>query len=81
MTEQDKIPPPGGIEIFSGMAYNFFTREFIEWAREDEEVGELIEWSKDTFSPDEFIWATILRMKDAPGNEFVGVSLLSFLDF
>ncbi|CAG5103746.1 Oidioi.mRNA.OKI2018_I69.chr1.g917.t1.cds [Oikopleura dioica] len=72
MTDQDKIPPPGDIEIFSGMAYNFFTREFIEWAREDEEVGELIEWSKDSFSPDEFIWATILRMKNAPGNEFVG---------
>ncbi|CAG5079758.1 Oidioi.mRNA.OKI2018_I69.PAR.g9356.t1.cds [Oikopleura dioica] len=74
MTDKDKSPPPGGIEIFSGIAYNFFTREFIQWALEDKDVRELIEWSKDTFSPDEFIWATIIRMKNAPGNEFIGKS-------
>ena len=73
MTDKDKSPSPGGIEIFSGIAYNFFTREFIKWALEDKDVRELIEWSKDTFSPDEFIWATIIRMENAPGNEFIGV--------
>ena len=28
----------------------------------------LINWSKDTFSPDEMIWATLSRVEGAPGT-------------
>ena len=70
VTEGDKCPPPGDIEIFSGLAYFFMTREFVQWTLESEEVQELIEWSKDTFSPDELVWATIVRNKNAPGGNF-----------
>ena len=70
VTGRDKSPPPGHVEIFSGSAYFFMTREFVQWTLESEEVRELIEWSKDTFSPDEFVWATIVRNKNAPGNNF-----------
>ena len=28
----------------------------------------LINWSKDTYSPDEMIWATLSRVEGAPGT-------------
>ncbi|CAG5104791.1 Oidioi.mRNA.OKI2018_I69.chr1.g1545.t1.cds [Oikopleura dioica] len=63
-----KSPPPNNVQIFGGLAYLMVTREFVSWMMEDEEVKQLIEWSKDTFSPDEFVWASIVAMERAPGG-------------
>ena len=58
---------PNEIEIFSGSAYIIATREFIYWTMRSEISENLIKWSQDTFSPDEMIWATLTRIKEAPG--------------
>ena len=68
MTNEKKSPPPGNMTIYAGLAYLFATREFIDLTLNDEYVKEVIEWSNDTFSPDEMIWASIARLKGAPGG-------------
>ncbi|XP_067824233.1 beta-1,3-galactosyl-O-glycosyl-glycoprotein beta-1,6-N-acetylglucosaminyltransferase-like [Heptranchias perlo] len=55
--------------IFSGSAYIVVSRSFVEHILKDPIVKQLIEWSKDTYSPDEFIWATLQRMPSVPGSE------------
>uniref|UniRef100_A0A3Q3G201 Beta-1,3-galactosyl-O-glycosyl-glycoprotein beta-1,6-N-acetylglucosaminyltransferase-like n=1 Tax=Labrus bergylta TaxID=56723 RepID=A0A3Q3G201_9LABR len=59
-----KEPPPFNIQILSGNAYIVVNRGFIRSVLEDKRVLALIEWSKDTYSPDEFLWATIQRLPD-----------------
>lgn len=68
MTNEKKSLPPGNMTLYAGLAYLFATREFIDWTMNDEYVKEVIEWSKDTFSPDEMIWASIARLEGAPGG-------------
>lgn len=65
---EKKLPPPGNMTLYAGLAYLLATREFIDWALNDEYVKEVIEWSKDTFSPDEMLWASIARLESAPGG-------------
>ncbi|KAM9858390.1 beta-1,3-galactosyl-O-glycosyl-glycoprotein beta-1,6-N-acetylglucosaminyltransferase-like [Aulostomus maculatus] len=62
-----KGPPPFNLPILSGNAYIVVNRGYIRSVLEDKEIQALIEWSKDTFSPDEFLWATIQRMPGVPG--------------
>ena len=59
---------PNGIKLFAGSAYIVATREFIHWAMTNEIPQNLINWSKDTYSPDEMIWATLSRVEGAPGT-------------
>ena len=54
--------------LYAGLAYLFATREFINWTLNDGYVREIVEWSKDTFSPDEMLWASIARLEAAPGG-------------
>ncbi|KAJ8417294.1 hypothetical protein AAFF_G00285210 [Aldrovandia affinis] len=64
-----KHPPPIRTPMFSGNAYFVVTREFARHLFENEEVQSLLEWAKDTYSPDEFIWATLQRMPSVPGSD------------
>ena len=63
-----KSEVPNRIKLFSGSAYIVATREFMNWAMTNEMPQNIINWSKDTFSPDEMIWATLSRVEQAPGT-------------
>ncbi|XP_042344904.1 beta-1,3-galactosyl-O-glycosyl-glycoprotein beta-1,6-N-acetylglucosaminyltransferase-like [Plectropomus leopardus] len=63
-----KEPPPFNLPIMSGNAYIVVTRGYIRSVLEDNRIQTLMEWAKDTFSPDEFLWATIQRMPGVPGS-------------
>ena len=51
--------PPFELDIVRGSAYGIFSRRFVEYVVNDRRAKELLEWSKGTFSPDEFYWATL----------------------
>lgn len=67
-TSQKKSPPPIKTPMFSGNAYFVASRAFVEHVMKDPEVHTLIEWEKDTYSPDEHLWATLQRMPAVPGS-------------
>ncbi|XP_068103223.1 beta-1,3-galactosyl-O-glycosyl-glycoprotein beta-1,6-N-acetylglucosaminyltransferase 3-like [Hyperolius riggenbachi] len=67
-TGEMKEPPPDGIQMFSGNAYVVITRGFVKALFHDPKVQRLIEWEKDTYSPDEHLWATLHRMVEVPGS-------------
>ncbi|XP_041643368.1 beta-1,3-galactosyl-O-glycosyl-glycoprotein beta-1,6-N-acetylglucosaminyltransferase-like [Cheilinus undulatus] len=68
ITETPKKPPPFNFPIQSGNAYIVVNRGFVGSVLEDRRIQALIEWSKDTYSPDEFLWATIQRIPGVPGS-------------
>ena len=52
----------------------------MNWTMTNEIPQNVINWSKDTFSPDEMIWATLSRVEQAPGTvllEFLISAVLS----
>lgn len=59
------------LSILSGNAYIVVNRGYIRSVLEDNRVRTLIEWSKDTYSPDEFLWASIQRMPGVPGSTWL----------
>uniref|UniRef100_A0A3P8QXF0 Glucosaminyl (N-acetyl) transferase 3, mucin type n=1 Tax=Astatotilapia calliptera TaxID=8154 RepID=A0A3P8QXF0_ASTCA len=63
-----KDPAPFNLPILSGNAYIVVNRGYIRSVLEDKRIQALIEWAKDTYSPDEFLWATIQRMPGVPGS-------------
>lgn len=67
-TFTEKTPPPEGIEMYVGSAYFVLSRPFIQFIFDSPLVPEFLEWSKDTFSPDEHFWATLNRLPGAPGG-------------
>ncbi|XP_034031379.1 beta-1,3-galactosyl-O-glycosyl-glycoprotein beta-1,6-N-acetylglucosaminyltransferase 3-like [Thalassophryne amazonica] len=67
-TSEKKSPPPISSPMFSGNAYFVVTRDFVRHVLEDIEVQKFLEWEKDTYSPDEHMWATLQRMPDVPGS-------------
>ncbi|XP_069046818.1 beta-1,3-galactosyl-O-glycosyl-glycoprotein beta-1,6-N-acetylglucosaminyltransferase 3 [Lepisosteus oculatus] len=67
-TETKKSPPPIGSPMFSGNAYFVVTRDFVKHVFENPETQKLLEWEKDTYSPDEHLWATLQRMSGVPGS-------------
>ncbi|UJR31089.1 hypothetical protein I4U23_018597 [Adineta vaga] len=58
-TNEKKKPPPGNMEIVKGSAYGAFSRAFIEFVHTSPIAKELLDWSRDTYSPDEHYWATL----------------------
>lgn len=54
-----KGPPPQNLQIYFGTAYYSLTREFVQFALESSIARDLLEWSEDTFSPDEHYWVTL----------------------
>ncbi|XP_029960251.1 beta-1,3-galactosyl-O-glycosyl-glycoprotein beta-1,6-N-acetylglucosaminyltransferase [Salarias fasciatus] len=70
-TSKKKTPPPFNLPILSGNAYIVVSRGFVRSVLEDSRIQVLIEWAKDTFSPDEFLWATIQRIPGVPGSKWL----------
>ncbi|KAM3939866.1 beta-1,3-galactosyl-O-glycosyl-glycoprotein beta-1,6-N-acetylglucosaminyltransferase isoform 1-T2 [Leptodactylus fuscus] len=67
-TDVDKDPPPFQVPVFSGSAYFVLSRAFVSHVLENAKIGTFLEWSKDTYSPDEFLWATLQRFPEMPGS-------------
>lgn len=67
-TEQKKTPPPHGIEMFTGNAYFVLSRAFIDYINNSHVVEDFLNWSEDTYSPDEHFWATVVRIPGVPGE-------------
>ncbi|KAG5836360.1 hypothetical protein ANANG_G00253740 [Anguilla anguilla] len=63
-----KGPPPHKLEIYFGTAYYSLTRGFVKYVLNSRVARDLLEWSKDTYSPDEHYWVTLNHIPDAPGN-------------
>ena len=54
-----KEDPPHNVRIVKGSAYGVFSRFFVEFILTDQKARDLLEWSKDTYSPDEHFWSTL----------------------
>ncbi|XP_072241977.1 beta-1,3-galactosyl-O-glycosyl-glycoprotein beta-1,6-N-acetylglucosaminyltransferase 3 [Leuresthes tenuis] len=67
-TDIRKSPPPISSPMFSGNAYFVVTRAFVKYVMQNREVQNFLEWEKDTYSPDEHVWATLQRMPYVPGS-------------
>ncbi|XP_044518381.1 beta-1,3-galactosyl-O-glycosyl-glycoprotein beta-1,6-N-acetylglucosaminyltransferase 3 [Gracilinanus agilis] len=67
-TRKIKTPPPHGLPMFTGNAYIVASRDFIQHLFTNPDAQKLIEWVKDTYSPDEHLWATLHRMPSMPGS-------------
>uniref|UniRef100_A0A672Q0U6 Beta-1,3-galactosyl-O-glycosyl-glycoprotein beta-1,6-N-acetylglucosaminyltransferase 3 n=1 Tax=Sinocyclocheilus grahami TaxID=75366 RepID=A0A672Q0U6_SINGR len=67
-TDVKKSPPPIQSPMFSGNAYFVVSREFVEHIFKSKEIQNFMEWEKDTYSPDEHMWATLQRMPSVPGS-------------
>ncbi|XP_041856168.1 beta-1,3-galactosyl-O-glycosyl-glycoprotein beta-1,6-N-acetylglucosaminyltransferase-like [Melanotaenia boesemani] len=69
-TKETKDPPPFNLPIMSGSAYIVVSRGYVRSVLKDHRIRALIEWSKDTYSPDEHLWATIQRVPGVPGSKW-----------
>ncbi|XP_020659684.2 beta-1,3-galactosyl-O-glycosyl-glycoprotein beta-1,6-N-acetylglucosaminyltransferase 4 [Pogona vitticeps] len=67
-TNISKEPPPHNIEMFVGSAYFVLCRAFVQYVLESPLAQDFFEWSRDTYSPDEHFWATLVRVPGAPGQ-------------
>ncbi|EHB10063.1 Beta-1,3-galactosyl-O-glycosyl-glycoprotein beta-1,6-N-acetylglucosaminyltransferase [Heterocephalus glaber] len=67
-TRNPKTQPPLKTPLFSGSAYFVVSREYVGYVLENEDIQKFMEWAKDTYSPDEYLWATIQRIPEAPGS-------------
>lgn len=73
MTNKTKSAVPHGYKIVKGYAYCLLARRFVEYAIFDPKAKDLLEWSKDTWSPDEWFWATLhYNTKHFPHHGFKG---------
>ncbi|PKU38801.1 beta- -galactosyl-o-glycosyl-glycoprotein beta- -n-acetylglucosaminyltransferase 3 [Limosa lapponica baueri] len=66
-TAMQKGPPPHSSPMFTGNAYIAVTRAFVQHIFKNPTAQRFLEWAKDTYSPDEHIWATLNRMPGVPG--------------
>ncbi|XP_068000111.1 beta-1,3-galactosyl-O-glycosyl-glycoprotein beta-1,6-N-acetylglucosaminyltransferase 3 [Melanerpes formicivorus] len=66
-TATKKGPPPHNYPMFTGNAYIVVTRAFVQHVFQDPTAQKFLEWAKDTYSPDEHVWATLNRMPGVPG--------------
>ncbi|XP_029947876.1 beta-1,3-galactosyl-O-glycosyl-glycoprotein beta-1,6-N-acetylglucosaminyltransferase 7 [Salarias fasciatus] len=67
-----KGPPPHNLQVYFGTAYYALTRPFVEFVLKSPVAHDLLDWSKDTFSPDEHYWVTLNHVKGAPGSHIDG---------
>uniref|UniRef100_H0XBL9 Beta-1,3-galactosyl-O-glycosyl-glycoprotein beta-1,6-N-acetylglucosaminyltransferase 3 n=2 Tax=Otolemur garnettii TaxID=30611 RepID=H0XBL9_OTOGA len=68
ITNKKKDPPPNNVTMFTGNAYIVASRDFIRHVLKNPKSQQLIEWVKDTYSPDEHLWATLQRARWMPGS-------------
>ncbi|XP_037374751.1 N-acetyllactosaminide beta-1,6-N-acetylglucosaminyl-transferase-like [Talpa occidentalis] len=62
-----KAPPPHNLTIYFGSAYVALTRAFVDFVLHDQRAVDLLQWSRDTYSPDEHFWVTLNRIPGVPG--------------
>ncbi|XP_059149538.1 beta-1,3-galactosyl-O-glycosyl-glycoprotein beta-1,6-N-acetylglucosaminyltransferase-like [Physella acuta] len=69
-TVERNPPPPHNFQIVKGSAYGAFSRAFVLFVLVNKKVWDLIRWSKDIESPDEYVWSTVHHTKllDVPGG-------------
>ncbi|XP_053321077.1 beta-1,3-galactosyl-O-glycosyl-glycoprotein beta-1,6-N-acetylglucosaminyltransferase 3-like [Spea bombifrons] len=67
LTSRKKENPPLSVPIFSGNAYIVVSREFVKSLFENPIVKPFMKWAEDTYSPDEYFWATLQRLPGMPG--------------
>ncbi|XP_060705865.1 beta-1,3-galactosyl-O-glycosyl-glycoprotein beta-1,6-N-acetylglucosaminyltransferase 7-like [Hemiscyllium ocellatum] len=60
---------PHGLKLYFGSAYYVLTRGFVDFVLQDVRARDLLQWSRDTYSPDEHYWVTLNRIADAPGAD------------
>lgn len=58
-----KGPPPHNLQVYFGTAYYALTKAFVDFVLKSPIAHDLLEWSKDTFSPDEHYWVTLNHIK------------------
>uniref|UniRef100_A0A8C9M004 Glucosaminyl (N-acetyl) transferase 1 n=1 Tax=Piliocolobus tephrosceles TaxID=591936 RepID=A0A8C9M004_9PRIM len=63
-----KMLPPLETPLFSGSAYFVVSREYVGYVLQNEKLQKFMEWAQDTYSPDEYLWATIQRIPEVPGS-------------
>ncbi|ELU03105.1 hypothetical protein CAPTEDRAFT_101771 [Capitella teleta] len=68
MTQQLNKDPPHGYKIHFGTAYNFFSREFVDFVTSSQEAQDLLMWMQDVYSPDEYYWPTLQYSPGTPGG-------------
>ena len=61
-----KEPPPHGLELVRGSAYGIFSRKFVNFIVQDQISLDFLAWSRDTYSPDEYFWATLNHLQVNP---------------
>ncbi|NXG03923.1 GCNT7 acetylglucosaminyltransferase, partial [Sakesphorus luctuosus] len=57
-----KAKPPHNLTIYFGSAYYVLSKAFVEFTLTDARAKDLLEWSRDTYSPDEHYWVTLNRL-------------------
>ncbi|XP_005065554.1 beta-1,3-galactosyl-O-glycosyl-glycoprotein beta-1,6-N-acetylglucosaminyltransferase 4 [Mesocricetus auratus] len=67
-TNISKEAPPHNIEVFVGSAYFVLSQAFVKYIFNSSLVEDFFAWSKDTYSPDEHFWATLIRIPGIPGE-------------
>ena len=65
-TKVKKDKPPHNITIVRGSAYGIFSRGFVDFIINDQRARDLLNWSRDTYTPDEHFWATLHHLKINP---------------
>ncbi|XP_070558291.1 beta-1,3-galactosyl-O-glycosyl-glycoprotein beta-1,6-N-acetylglucosaminyltransferase-like [Ptychodera flava] len=59
---------PGGIPLRKGGVQSALTRQFVEFLHNSELARELLDWLKDTKSPDETFYQSLASLPAAPGG-------------
>ena len=67
-TGKRKTPPPYGIKIFKGSSYIAGTREFCEYAVNNETAKAFLKWLSDTLCADESFFPSLFRHPGVPGG-------------
>ncbi|XP_006881729.1 PREDICTED: beta-1,3-galactosyl-O-glycosyl-glycoprotein beta-1,6-N-acetylglucosaminyltransferase 7 [Elephantulus edwardii] len=63
-----KQEAPHNLKVYFGSAYYVLTRKFVEFVLSDVRAKDLLEWCRDTPSPEQLYWVTLNRVADAPGG-------------
>jgi len=73
-TKKLKSAIPHNYTIVKGIAYCTFSRQFVEYALNNVYAKNLLKWSEDTYSPDEWYWATLqYNIQFNPPGGFRGI--------
>ena len=57
------------MRLYNGSFYVIVTRQFIDWVMTNQVAQDFLNWTHDTWGPEEIIWATLSRYSGAPGSE------------